>query len=56
MTPVLAQPDIEKSFDVFCNASKTGLGCVLMQEEIFIAYASCQLRKYEANYSGRRFE
>jgi hypothetical protein len=48
--PVLAQPDIEKSFDVFCDASKTGLGCVLMQEGRVIAYASRQLRKHEINY------
>ena len=38
--PVLAQPDIEKPFDVFCDASKNGLGCVLMQDGRVIAYAS----------------
>jgi hypothetical protein len=29
---VLAQPDIAKSFDIYCDASGTHLGCVLMQE------------------------
>jgi uncharacterized protein (DUF427 family) len=48
--PVLAQPDIEKPFDVFCDASKNGLGCVLMQDGRVIAYASRQLRKHEVNY------
>ncbi|WVZ75611.1 hypothetical protein U9M48_023649 [Paspalum notatum var. saurae] len=48
--PVLAQPDVTKPFDVYCDASGSGLGCVLMQEGRVIAYASRQLRKHEANY------
>ena len=38
--PIVAQPYIEKPFDVFCDASGTCLGCVLMQESRVIAYAS----------------
>ena len=48
--PVLAQPDIEKPFNMLCDASGIGLGCVLMQEGRVIAYASRQLRKHEVNY------
>jgi hypothetical protein len=29
---VLAQPEIAKSFDIYCDASGTGLGCVLIHE------------------------
>jgi hypothetical protein len=37
--PMLAQPDIEKPFDVYCDASGTGIGGVLMQDGCVIAYA-----------------
>jgi hypothetical protein len=30
-TPVLVMPDLQKSFDIYCDASRQGLGCVLMQ-------------------------
>jgi hypothetical protein len=48
--PVLVMPDIHKSFDIYCDASKQGLCCVLMKEGHVIAYASRQLRKHEQNY------
>jgi hypothetical protein len=48
--PVLAQPDSSKPFDVYCDASGTGLGCVLMQDNRVIAYASRGLRPHEQNY------
>jgi hypothetical protein len=48
--PVLAQPDNSKPFDVYCDASGTGLGCVLMQDNQVIAYASRALMPHEQNY------
>jgi len=49
-SPVLILPDPQKSFDVYCDASKQGLGCVLMQEGKVVAYASRQLKVHEENY------
>jgi hypothetical protein len=37
---VLAQPDTDKLFDVYCNASSTGLWGVLMQVGRVISYSS----------------
>jgi hypothetical protein len=48
--PILAQPDIEKPFDVYCDASGIRLGCVLMEEGRVIAYASRQLCRHEEHY------
>jgi hypothetical protein len=48
--PVLTLPDFKKDFVVYCDASKQGLGCVLMQEGKVVAYASRQLKKHEENY------
>jgi hypothetical protein len=39
-TPVLFPPDVHKPFSVYCDASCTGLGCVLMQEGKVVAYSS----------------
>jgi hypothetical protein len=39
--PVLVMPDLQKGFDIYCDACGQGLGCVLMQEGHVIAYASC---------------
>jgi hypothetical protein len=50
IAPVLAQPDIEKPFDVYCDASSTGIGEVLMQDGRAISYASRQLRCHEEHY------
>jgi hypothetical protein len=48
--PVLAQPDNNKPFDVYCDASGIGLACVLMQDNRVIAYALGALRPHEQNY------
>jgi len=48
--PILAQPNTTKPFDVYCDASGTGLGCILMQENRVIAYASRSLKRHEENY------
>jgi hypothetical protein len=39
-TPMLVLPDVHKPFSVYCDASYTGLGCVLMQEGKVVAYSS----------------
>jgi hypothetical protein len=47
---VLAQLDVSKPFDIYCDALGIGLGCVLMQDNQVIAYASRAPRTHEQNY------
>jgi hypothetical protein len=47
---VLILPDVHKPFSVYCDASYTGLGCVLMQEGRVVAYSSRQLKIHDKNY------
>src|SRR4051812_18433629 len=48
--PVLTMPVLTKSFDVYCDSSKIGLGCVLMQVGKVIEYLSRQLKPHKLNY------
>ena len=48
--PILTIPTDSGGFVVYSDASKYGLGCVLMQNGKVIAYASRQLKEYERNY------
>jgi ribonuclease HI len=50
IAPVLTLPEIHQDFVVFCDASRQGLGCVLMQNEKVIANASRLLKPHEQNY------
>ncbi|XP_073120840.1 uncharacterized protein [Henckelia pumila] len=49
-TPILAIPEGTGRFVIYTNASKSGLGAVLMQDGKVIAYASRQLKIHEKNY------
>ncbi|GKC38200.1 putative nucleotidyltransferase, ribonuclease H, partial [Tanacetum coccineum] len=53
---VLALPDRPKDFVVYCDASGLGLGCVLMQRNKLIAYASRKLKIHEKNYTTHDLE
>ncbi|GKA11296.1 putative reverse transcriptase domain-containing protein [Tanacetum coccineum] len=48
--PILTLPSGSGGFQIYSDASKKGLGCILMQHGKVIAYASRQLKPYEVNY------
>ncbi|GJV91756.1 putative reverse transcriptase domain-containing protein [Tanacetum coccineum] len=54
--PILALPEGNDDFVVYCDASHQGLGAVLMQREKVIAYASRQLKPNEENYTTHDLE
>ncbi|KAJ9539536.1 hypothetical protein OSB04_032269 [Centaurea solstitialis] len=54
--PILALPEGTDIFVVYCDASHQGLGCVLMQKDKVIAYASRQLKIHEKNYTTHDLE
>ena len=54
--PVLTQPTSGKAYTLYSDASRIGLGCVLMQDGKVVAYASRQLKPQEHNYPTRDLE
>jgi hypothetical protein len=55
-TSILKVPDMDKEFLVCTDASKEGLGGVLMQDGRVITYISRKLRKHEENYATHDLE
>ncbi|GKE66896.1 putative reverse transcriptase domain-containing protein [Tanacetum coccineum] len=53
---VLALPEGNNDFVIYCDASHQGLGSALMQREKVIAYASRQLKPNEENYTTHDLE
>ena len=54
--PILSLPEGTDDFVVYCDASIQGLGCVLMQRDKVIAYASRQLKVHEKYYTTHDLE
>ena len=48
--PILIVPDRGQGYIVYCDASRAGLRCVLMQSERVVAYGFRQLKNHEHNY------
>jgi len=48
--PILIIPEGNEGYVLYSDASRQGLGCVLMQNGKVVEYASRQLKPYELNY------
>ena len=53
---MLTQPTSGKEYTINSDASRNGLGCVLMQDGKVVAYASRKLKQHEQNYSTHDLE
>jgi hypothetical protein len=56
LAPILKVPDMDRDFLVCIDASKEGLGRVLMQDGRMITYISRKLRRHEENYATHDLE
>ncbi|GJX64545.1 putative reverse transcriptase domain-containing protein [Tanacetum coccineum] len=56
VAPILALPEGREDFIAYCDASKKGLGAVLMQREKVIAYSSRELKIHEKYYTNHDLE
>ena len=50
IAPILIVLEQEQRYTMYCDTSRDGLGCVLMQSEKVVAYCSRQLKNHEQNY------
>ena len=48
--PVLIQPTSGRDYTIYSDASRIGLGCLLMQDRKVLVYSSKQLKPHEQNY------
>ena len=55
-TPILTLQEGSYSYVIYCDASRVGLGCVLMQRDKVISYASKKLKVREKNYQTHDLE
>ena len=56
LAPIMIVPDKGQGYTVYCDASRAGLGCVLMQSGRVVAYGFRQLKNHEQNYPTHNME
>ena len=54
--PIMIVLEMGQMYTVYCDASKDGLGCVLMQSRRVVPYGSQQLKNHERNYPTHEME